>query len=147
MSNSMSATKGLFMRMDADDLQTQFDAYGRSDQFSREGVRQLFTHLDNMAENDDRNIELDVIALCCEYTESTTADVISDYLYATAAMEDKYEYLDGEMDEDGNYSSDAEQLWADYTEESVRQYLEENTMLISQHKDDNDNDVWLFRSF
>lgn len=141
MSNTMRDTKGLFMRMDAEDLQNQFDAYNRGDQFSREGIRQLFTYLDEMAENDDRNIELDVIALCCEYTESTTADVLSDY---GVTLEDKYSYLDGEMDEDGNYSDDAEELWADYVESEARDYLEQNTRLISQHQDDDGRDVWLF---
>lgn len=141
MSDTMRDTKGLFMRMDAEDLQNQFDAYNRGDQFSREGIRQLFTYLDEMAENDDRNIELDVIALCCEYTESTTADVLSDY---GVTLEDKYSYLDGEMDEDGNYSSDAEELWADYVESEARDYLEQNTRLISQHQDDDGRDVWLF---
>lgn len=133
MSNTMRDTKGLFMRMDAEDLQNQFDAYNRGDQFSREGIRQLFTYLDEMAENDDRNIELDVIALCCEYTESTTDDVISDY----DVMLPDYElyFGEGEQDNDGYEAA---------KEENVRDYLEQNTRLISQHQDDEGRDVWLF---
>lgn len=136
MSNSMNDTKGLFMRMDAEDLQNQFDAYNRGDQFSREGVRQLFTYLDDMAENDDRNIELDVIALCCEYTESTTADVIQDY---GIELPDHGQYFyEGNHDNDGYEAA---------KEENVRDYLEQNTHLISQHQDNDGNDVWLFQAF
>lgn len=133
MSDTMNTTKGLFMRMDAEDLQNQFDAYNRGDQFSREGIRQLFTYLDEMAENDDRNIELDVIALCCEYTESTTADVISDYDVPLPDY-DAYFY-DGEHDAEGYEAA---------KEENVRDYLEQNTRLISQHQDNDGRDVWLF---
>jgi hypothetical protein len=47
---------------------------GRKDQFTYEGLRALFDYM----EEADPNAELDVIALCCEYSEDT-AEVVADY--------------------------------------------------------------------
>jgi hypothetical protein len=51
----------------------EFQRAGRADQFSYEAKKALFEYLD------EDDAELDVIALCCEYTESTVDEVISDY--------------------------------------------------------------------
>ena len=39
----------------------------RPDNFSRSGLEALFNHFWDLSE--DENIELDVIAICCEYSE------------------------------------------------------------------------------
>ena len=46
-----------------------FHNYGRGDQFSHEGLNALFDYLEELSEDTGVNIELDVIALCCEFTE------------------------------------------------------------------------------
>ncbi len=51
----------------------EFEKYGRAEQFSRAGLRALFRHLEELGEATGEEIELDVIALCCEYTEYDTA--------------------------------------------------------------------------
>ena len=48
-----------------------FERMGRAKQFSYDARAALFNELDSMGEN----IELDVIALCCEYTEYTHSEV------------------------------------------------------------------------
>ncbi len=47
------------------------DSFGDSykDNFSYEGKRALFDYLENYEEETDEEIELDPVALCCEYTE------------------------------------------------------------------------------
>lgn len=53
------------------DFLDAFRNYGRADQFSRAGLLALFDYLE---ENDGgEEIELDVIGLCCEYSEYSTA--------------------------------------------------------------------------
>lgn len=47
----------------------RFKAYGRQDNFSYDGLRALHAYLEEMAESDGKPIELDVVALCCEYAE------------------------------------------------------------------------------
>ena len=55
-----------------------FRLAGRSDQFSREGMRVLFEHLEQLEEDTGEELELDVIALCCEWYESSTAELVED---------------------------------------------------------------------
>jgi hypothetical protein len=52
------------------DFQDAFSKMGRGEQFSHEGLKALYTYLEEMENQcDGMEIELDVIALCCEYTE------------------------------------------------------------------------------
>ena len=51
------------------DFVAAFRGLDRADQFSREGLRLLFDYL----EDADPAIELDVIAICCEYSVSIHA--------------------------------------------------------------------------
>ena len=56
-----------------------FERCDRANQFSREGLGVLFDYLEQYEEDTGEEIELDVIALCCEYCESTFAEVARDY--------------------------------------------------------------------
>lgn len=56
------------------------DAFrGRDDQFTYEGKRALFDYLEAYEEDTGTPIELDVIALCCEYCESSLDCVLESY--------------------------------------------------------------------
>ena len=52
-----------------------FTAYGRGQQFSYKGLGVLFEHLEDC----DSDYELDIIGLCCDYTESSIADALKYY--------------------------------------------------------------------
>ena len=47
----------------------EFDEYNRSENFSVEGRIALFDYLEQYEEETGEEIELDVVALCCEYSE------------------------------------------------------------------------------
>ena len=47
----------------------RFRNMGRNEQFSYNGKKALFEYLEALEEDLDEEIDLDVIALCCEYTE------------------------------------------------------------------------------
>ena len=51
------------------DFQDAFYKMDRKDNFTYEGKRALFNWLEEYEEDYGEEIELDVIALCCEYTE------------------------------------------------------------------------------
>ena len=51
------------------DFTTAFHKMGRGEQFSYEGLKALYEYLDTLGEDIGEPIELDVIALCCEYAE------------------------------------------------------------------------------
>lgn len=46
-----------------------FEDYGRGDQFSREALFALFGYLEELEEDTGEDMELDVIGLCCDFTE------------------------------------------------------------------------------
>lgn len=59
-------------------FQQAFEAL-RPDNFTYEGLTILFDYLEQYEQDTDEQIELDVIALCCEYSEQPWEDIASDY--------------------------------------------------------------------
>lgn len=59
----------IYEKCSASDMIDRFKAYGRQDNFSYDGLRALHAYLEEMAESTEKPIELDVVALCCEYAE------------------------------------------------------------------------------
>lgn len=51
----------------------------RNENFSYKGKRALFDYLESIEEDTGEKIELDVIALCCEYSEDQLAEVLENY--------------------------------------------------------------------
>lgn len=59
-----------------------FRACGRENQFSYPALCALFEHLERVEEDTDTELELDPIAICCEWAEYPTAlDAAKDYGY------------------------------------------------------------------
>ncbi len=83
----------------------------RMDQFSYEGLEVLFDYLDNLSEDTGETIELDPVALCCEYYESSIQELIEQYNVDVS-----------EVDEDD----------PDSIVGVVREYLEDNTSICGQ---------------
>lgn len=50
-------------------FQDAFHNMDRKDNFSYNGLRTLYDYLEQLEEDTGETIELDVIALCCEYSE------------------------------------------------------------------------------
>lgn len=90
-----------------------FRAHGRQDQFSYEGKRALFDYLEQLEEDTGTEIELDVIALCCEYTEASLAEVADNY----------------DQDPKGEDETD------DEFKSRITEYLSDNTSFISVSDD------------
>jgi len=51
------------------DFLDRFKTHDRDNQFTYDGKKALFEYLEQYEEDCDTEIELDVIALCCEYSE------------------------------------------------------------------------------
>lgn len=52
---------------------------GRHNQFSSDGLRVLFEALEQYEDDTGEETELDVIALCCEYSEETPEQIAAMY--------------------------------------------------------------------
>ena len=93
-----------------------FRRMGREDNFSREALEALFEYIENYEEDTGSRVELDVVGLCCEFTEYTTAvEAASDYGFTTELEADDYE--------------DAES-YEDAKESEAREWLEDRTIVI-----------------
>ena len=93
-----------------------FRRMGREDQFSREALEALFEYIENYEEDTGIRVELDVIGLCCEFTEySTAVEAASDYGFTTELEADDYE--------------DAES-YEDAKEEEALEWLQDRTEVV-----------------
>jgi hypothetical protein len=66
----------MIQTINVSDFRDAFRACGRKDQFSYEGLGALFDYLEDAAPA----YELDVIALCCDYSEDTAVQIAENYL-------------------------------------------------------------------
>jgi len=101
------------------DFQDAFRKAGRNEQFSYDGKKVLFDYLEVFEDDTGERVELDVIALCCEYEESAVADIAA------------------------NHNIDIEELDEDEALETVLEYLNDNTQVVGAVG----TDTILFQSF
>ncbi len=62
----------IYQRLDFSDFCRAFEECGRGDQFSTDALRMIFDYLDE----DDS--ELDVIAICCDFAESSIEELATE---------------------------------------------------------------------
>lgn len=63
----------MIQKINGNDFVNAFNEYGRADNFSIDGRLALYTYLTDIEADANEEIELDVIALCCEYSEYDSA--------------------------------------------------------------------------
>jgi hypothetical protein len=56
-----------------------FRTAGRDKQFSYKGLRALYSYFEQYEEDTGEEMELDVIAICCDYTEADWRQIADDY--------------------------------------------------------------------
>ena len=95
-----------------------FHAYDRYDAFGYQALRVIFDYLEEYEESTGEEVELDVIAICCEYCEQSWQDIARDY----------------DVDVDGLDDDEAKQ--------HVMNYLCDNTSVIGES-----NGCFVFQQF
>ena len=90
------------------DFERAFVDADRKENFSYEALGLLFDYFESYEEETGQEIELDVIAICCDYTEDTIENIIA------------------------NYSIDVEDMDEDEKIDAARDYLIENTQLVGE---------------
>lgn len=69
----------MYQTITFDDFARAFADCGRDGNFTYQGLRVLFDYLEELEQSTGQQIELDVIALCCEYAEQSAEDIAEDY--------------------------------------------------------------------
>jgi hypothetical protein len=103
----MKQTINLSAFMDA------FHAYKRYDQFGYSALEILFSYLEEYEDLTGEEIDLDVIALCCDYSVGSVADIASNYGIDLSECEDD-----------------------DAKRDAVMKYLNDNTSVCGTYEDD-----------
>lgn len=93
------------------DFRESFRACGRTENFSYNGLEVLFEYLEDMADDIGEPLELDVIGLCCEFSENTPEDIA--------------EYYSIDLPEREGFEDDDD--YSDEVKEAVLDYLHKNT--------------------
>ena len=75
------------------EFERAFADAGRKDQFSYDGLKALFEYLEQLEQDTGEELELDVIALCCDYSEDTAEAIAANYSIDIEGM-DEDEILD-----------------------------------------------------
>lgn len=88
-----------------------FRAYDRYDSFGYAGLRLIFDYFEQYEQDCNEEIELDVIAICCDYSMMDIEDIIKEYRIDVADVD------------------------ADDVEEFVLDYLNGHTMVLGQCAD------------
>jgi len=89
----------------ASQFRDQFHRYGRGDQFSYEALGLIFDYLSDCGSD----VELDVVGICCEFSEESWDQITTNYSFDIDSLEDLEE---------------SEKI------EVVRAYLEDNTSVV-----------------
>ena len=74
--------KMLVKEISFNDFLEEFRNYGRENQFSYEGKKALYNYLNDLSEDLREPLELDIIGICCDFTEySSLEEFIDNYSY------------------------------------------------------------------
>jgi hypothetical protein len=82
----------------------------RPDNFSYEGLRHLFSWLEQYEEDTGEEVELDVIAICCDFSEDTFQNIADQYDFDLSQYEtdeEKQEAVADYLSDQGVYVGEA----------------------------------------
>lgn len=113
-----------------------FKNCNRSDNFSYEGLEALFEYLEELEQDLDEEFELDVISLCCAYSEWSTSELLLEYfeeLHTPLTREAVEAFIKNE--ESPEPLTEAEEQLIEDSDIDWEELIEEFEEYISQHLD------------
>ena len=73
-----------------------FHHMDRKEHFTYKGKRALFDYIESIEEDTGEEIELDVIAICCDFSEMTLGEINQDYQREYESLDEACESLSEE---------------------------------------------------
>lgn len=99
-------------------LEQLFKKCGRENHFSYEGFNALYDYLDQLSDDMGEDFKVDVIGLCCDFTEyESWEDLYNNYSYS--------------------YNREAE-TWEDTNQEDFKEWMQDRTSVIEATNYKND---------
>jgi len=121
----------------ASQLVRLFEEAGRRNQFSTQAFDWLWEYLEQLEDDTGTPIEIDVIGLCCDYTEEDYESIASSYSIDLPERED-FQFIDFP----GNMPRYDEEAHAEAVREAILGFLRHNTVVLGY-----DDDSVLFAAF
>ena len=113
----------------------------RQETFSYDGKKALFEYLESFEDDTGESIELDIVALCCEYTEyQNIEEYLNDY-----HPDEITTFEDWKEENDLNKDYEEKDTYIEDISEEVENYLNDRTQLIKLN--DNLNDGFIIADF
>jgi hypothetical protein len=103
-----------------------FRDMGRLDNFSYDGLKVLYDWFEDLDDDCGTETELDVIAICCEFSEADDDEIIANY-----GLEDEFRM---ERRKDSPLLSDW-RVYGDREHEKILDYLNYRTMVCGETSD------------
>lgn len=96
----------------------------RPDNFSYEGLATLFDYLEQWEDEANEELELDVIALCCDFSEDTANNIAYSYSIDIEGMDndEAFETVKAYLEDEGCYIGEGGSDTADRTAIVYRQF-------------------------
>jgi len=85
------------------DFRDAFHRAGRKNQFTHEALGILFDYMEEVESDTGDEIELDVIGICCEYSEGSPSDVAESYGIEAGDDEEELSAVIAYLEEEGAY--------------------------------------------
>ena len=121
----------LIKTMYVSDMHHAFETMGRAKQFSYQAREALYEYLNELSEDIGEPIELDVIAICCDYSEFDSAiEAAAEHGWANEIDPDDYREDEDDQRTADNMITDQGDYF-DAVEESALDWLNERTSVIT----------------
>ncbi|MFA5053839.1 MAG: hypothetical protein WC565_07260 [Parcubacteria group bacterium] len=111
------------------DFLDAFRQYGRADQFTRAGLIALFDYLEEYEKDAGEELELDVIALCCDWSEYPTAlEAMRDHVGGEAATDEELNATEDSTEDEAPFLQHL--VGDDLKERAALEWLNDQTTVI-----------------
>ena len=107
---AITGEEKMYISIDINRFRDAFRKMGREDQFTYNGLEVLFDGLEQYEADADEKMELDVISLCCNFSEMTAEEIKNNYQL--------------EIDEEEDF------------EKQVDDFISDNTWVLGMHETD-----------
>jgi hypothetical protein len=97
----------MYLSVDFNQFRNSFFDCGRETQFSYEAQEIIFNYFDEFEQDTGEHVELDVIAICCDFTEMTEAEILENYKFDTDKHACAEDYLEYNTSVCGSFTNDA----------------------------------------
>ena len=109
----------------------EFRTMDRMENFSINGLRALYSFFDELSDDTGQPFELDVIAICCDFSELTYKEIASNY--DIVSYDELAELDDSHDDESDDFNEEQQELIVDrLNEETIVVYHDDEKVLYQQ---------------